>query len=97
MKTTDTIAGLRFQEYLESKEVHVHDDARNLKFVAATKSFKEDLSSALTDLKAGPGATVIWGTSTERLCLVNDGTKIHAFVMEDKNMAKDLESFLKKL
>jgi len=96
-KTTETIAGLRFQEYPETKEVHVHDDARSLKFVAPTKVFKQDLSDALTDLKAGPGATVIGGTSVERLCLVSDGTKINAFVMVDKDMTKELDSFLKKL
>ena len=96
-KTTDTIAGLRFQEYPESNEVHVHDDGKSLRFIAKTKVFKEDVTSALLDLKAGPGATIIEGTSREKLCLVSDGKKIKAFVMDEADMTKEIESFVKKL
>jgi hypothetical protein len=97
-KTTDTIAGLRFQQYPESNEVHVHDDARSLRFVADAKVFKEDVASAFIDLKAGAGATVVGGTSKEKLCLISDGKKIKAFVMDDKeDLTKEIESFIKKL
>jgi hypothetical protein len=97
MKTSDIIAGLRFQEYPESKEVHVHDDGKSLRFVAGTCNFKGDVASALIDLKAGPGATIIDGTSKEKLCLVSDGKKIKAFVIDDVDMTKEIESFVKKL
>jgi len=97
-KTTDTIAGLRFQEYPESNEIHVHDDGKSLRFIAGTKAFKEDVTSALIDLKAGPGATIIEGTSKEKLCLISDGKKIRAIVLDDKvDMTKEIESFVKKL
>jgi hypothetical protein len=97
-KTTDTIAGLRFQEYPEDKVVHVHDDGKSLRFIAKTSVFKSDVESALVDLKAGPGAVIIEGTSKEKLCLFSDGKRIKAFVMGDKDdMTKEIESFIKKL
>lgn len=96
-KTTDTIAGLRFQEYPETREIHVHDDAKSLRFIAKTTPFKSDMESALVDLKAGPGATLIEGTSKEKLFLVSDGKKIKAFVVDDTDMTKEIESFVKKL
>jgi hypothetical protein len=96
-KTTDTIAGLRFQQYPESKEIHVHDDARGLKFIASLPEFKKDLSEALTELKSTAGSTLIGGTSAEQLYQVSDGLKIKACVLNNQNMTKDLESFLKKL
>jgi len=97
-KTTDTIAGLRFQEYPEEKMVHVHDDAKGLRFIAGTRDFKAEVKSALDDLKAGPGAAIIEGTSKEVLCLFSDGKRIKAFVMDDKeDMTKEIESFVKKL
>ena len=97
-KTTDTIAGLRFQEYPESNEVHVHDDGKSLRFVAKKAAFKSDVGSALVDLKAGPGATIIEGTSKEKLFLISDGKKIKALVLDDKDdMTKEIESFIKKL
>ena len=96
-KTTETIAGLRFQEYPESNEVHVHDDGKSLRFVAKTAAFKSDVKSALEDLKAGPGVTIIEGTSMERLYLISDGQKIKALVLDDNDMTKGIESFVKKL
>jgi hypothetical protein len=96
-KTSDTIAGLRFQEYPESKEVHVHDDKNSLRFVAKTKTFKDDMASSIVDLKAGPGATIIEGTSKEKLCFISDGKKIQAFVMDTVDMTKEIETFIKKL
>jgi hypothetical protein len=97
-KTTDTIAGLRFQHYPESKEVHVHDDARGLKFVASLKEFKQDLSEAIKELKSTTGSTLISGTSTEQLYMISDGSKIKACVLDGKlDLTKELESFLKKL
>jgi hypothetical protein len=56
------------------------------------------MGSALVDLKAGPGATIIEGTSKEKLCLFSDGKQIKVFVMGDKeDMTKEIESFVKKL
>ena len=96
-KTQTVITGLRFQEYPESKEVHVHDDGKSLRFVAKTCGFKNDVESALIDLKAGPGAIIIEGTSRENLCLVSDGKKIKAFVLDSADMTKEIESFINKL
>lgn len=96
-KTQSVISGLRFQEYPESKEVHVHDDGKSLRFVAGTCDFKGDVASALIDLKAGPGATIIGGNSKEKLCLISDGQKIKAFIMDEVDMTKEIETFVKKL
>jgi hypothetical protein len=97
-KTTDTIAGLRFQVYPESDEVHVHDDAKGIKVIASSKDFKEDVASAIKNLKSNDGATIIEGTSKEKLCLISCDGKIKAYVIDNKeDFSKEIESFLKTI
>ena len=96
-KTTDTIQGLRFQVYPETREVHIHDDQKNLKFIDTIKSFKKDLASALKDFDKGPGSTIIEGTSKDRLYLVHDGKMLHVSILGDQDYTKEVEGFLKKL
>lgn len=97
-KTTDTIAGLRFQVYPESDEVHVHDDAKGIKVIASSKDFKEDVASAIKDLKSNDGVAIIEGTSKEKLCLIGYNKKIKAYVLDNKDdSSKEIESFLKTI
>ena len=96
-KTTDTISGLRFQNYPESNEVHVHDDEHGLKFKASASSFKSEVENALSYFKDSDGATLISGSSKEQLCLVGEGKKVKAFVVAEGDQRRDIESFIKKL
>lgn len=91
MKDTNTIAGLRFQKY-DSNQIHVHDDVRNLKFVATKAVFKKDLSEFLKQRDGG--ASIIEGSSKEKLLLVKDGKNISATILSDQDITKELKDFL---
>jgi hypothetical protein len=95
MKNTNTINGLRFQKY-DSKEVHVHDDSRSVKFVSSTTEFKKDVKNALSQLK-GDGAIIVGGTSKEKLLLIKDGKVLSAVILSDQDITKELNSFLSSL
>jgi len=96
-KTTDTIAGLRFQVYPESNEVHVHDDQKSIKFIGNAKDFKKEVNEAMKSFAGSAGAVLIKGTSKEQLCLVDDGKRVYASVVNDTDVTSDLIDFLKKL
>ena len=94
MKNTVAIAGLRFQKY-DSNEIHVHDDARKLKFTAESKTFKQDLKDALDQKMSG--VALIEGTSDEKLCVIKDGFAIKAVIIGKDDMKSDIKSFLVSL
>jgi hypothetical protein len=95
MKDTQFIAGLRFQKY-DTGVVHVHDDARNLKFMAKTKNFKKEIEEFIK--QKGDGAVVIDGTSKERLLLIKEGKKVIAIVLSDEHdVGPDLKGFWNSL
>jgi hypothetical protein len=96
-KTTDTIQGLRFQVYPETKEVHVHDDQKNLKYIDTAKSFKRDVAGALKDFEKAPGSAIIEGTSKDRLCLMHDGKTLHVSIIGGQDYTKEVKDFLNKL
>ena len=94
MKNTTAIAGLRFQKY-DTNMVHVHDDVKNLKFVAKTKDFKKNIESFIK--QKGDGATLVDGISKERLLLVKEDKKLFAEVLSEQDIVKDLISFIDSL
>ncbi len=94
MKDTQNIAGLRFQTY-DTGVVHIHDDARNLKFTAKTKGFKKAVKDFIK--RKGDEGALLQGTSTERLFLAKEGKKIFAIVLHEQDIAKDLNSFVDSL
>ncbi len=96
-KISDTINGLRFQIYDTTGEIHIHDDAKGLKFIGDRKEFKEDFSSALKDLSKKPSTILIQGKSDEQLCLINDGSKYSVSVIKLTNLIGDLRTFSNKL
>jgi len=94
--TNKTISNLRYQTYTGGK-LHIHDDAKRLKFVADAKTFKKDVEEALKDLKAAKGgAAQILGTSVEVVYLIQDGGKTFVVVAKDSD-EKELVNFVKGL
>lgn len=91
-----TSHGLRYQTY-SGGQLHIHDDAKSLKFVANTKAFKKDVEEALKDLKAAHGGAIqIVGTSIEVLYLIQDSGK--TFILVAKNSdEKELKDFVRSL
>lgn len=91
-----TIAKNRFQKY-SNGEVHIHDDANNLKFVHKdAKVFKAEAEEILTEMqKLSEGAAVIEGT-TGSLVLAKHAGTIQAFVGK-ADEEKEIRKFLKTL
>lgn len=94
-KTSNNIAGLRFQKY-DSGEVHVHDDSKGIKFVSSTAGFKKDIKQAIKDLLQD-GAVVIEGTTKERLVLIRNNKNFSASVINNQNIISELHSFCNTL
>jgi hypothetical protein len=94
-KETKNIAGMRFQKY-DTGVVHVHDDARCLTFQAKTKDFKKEVEEFLK--QKGDGATVIEGTSKEKLLLIKEGKEVtRAIVLPEPKSMKDFNTFIDSL
>lgn len=93
-KDTQNIAGLRFQKY-DTGVVHVHDDARNLKFMAKTKEFKKEVEGFIK--QKSDGATIIDGTSKERLLLIKEGKNVLTVVLSEPKSTKEFNTFVDSL
>jgi hypothetical protein len=91
---SETINGLRF--HINNDEVHIHDDAKSLKFIAKKSVFSSDIDDAINQLdNLKCGVAKIDGTSKEKLCLVKDEKNFFMFIMDNSNSKSKLESFLK--
>ena len=86
------ISGLRM--HVSGNSVHVHDDARKLKFETSCKNFKEDMSSTFKDLEKKDGVVAISGKGND-LYFLKDGKNYSLFLSDKKSIKKDLELFLK--
>jgi cell division protein FtsB len=78
-KNTQDIAGLRFQKY-DTGEVHIHDDVKNLKFIAKIDDFKKEVEDFIK--QDSDGATIIEGVSKERLLLIKEGKNVITVVLD---------------
>jgi len=87
-----TIAGLRTHE--NSGEVHIHDDARSLKFKMASDTFKTEIEEALKDFEKNDGILEIPGDASASLCLVKKAKNFTMFLLSDGDVTKDLKSFI---
>lgn len=90
---SDSINNLRF--HVNNGEVHIHDDARSLKFVAKTKNFTSEVKEAINTLETTDGIIKIDGTSKEKLYLIKDNKNLLVFIANDVDQKDKLETFLK--
>ena len=93
-KNETRISGLRMHV---SELVHIHDDARSLKFEAATEDFKEDVDTALTELGEEDGVYIIEGVTRTKLFIIKDGRNLSMTLVEKGSIRKDLKAFIKKI
>ena len=98
IRETETIQGLRFQIYASNDVVHVHDDGAGLRFECSKNKFKEEVGSAMKDLKKADGIAKIKGRKSVSLYLCSDGGNFNAFVIrEGDSRKKEVEKFLRRL
>lgn len=90
---SETINNLRF--HINNCEVHIHDDARSLKFVVKKDKFVSEVQDALDTFKSSDGIIEIEGSSKEKLCLIKNGKNFTTFIMSDNNVQTNLEKFIK--
>jgi hypothetical protein len=89
------ISGLRMHI---SETVHIHDDARTLKFEAATQDFKEDIEEGLEELVDDDGVYTIQGfTPFPKLYLIKEGRNLSMVLGEKGSVRKELKRFTKKI
>ena len=88
-----TINGLRFHE--NAGEVHVHDDAKGLKFVTDKNTFRQDYEDMVKDMIEG----IAWieGKTKARLFIMKEGKNHLVFLAEGKNNKKALDNFVGNL
>jgi len=91
-KTTDLISGLRFQKN-DNGEVHIHDDARKLKFEMKDSDFKAKVEDALTQFKDNEGAIKIDGCGAD-LVLLKESGNINFMLINNTNNESVLTKFL---
>lgn len=96
MKDTIKICGLRFQKY-DNGTVHIHDYARNIKFIGESKAFKNDVQGAFEELLEEQGIIEIKGTSGVSLYIGKDGNSYFAFLKYIENTKTQIQDFLKML
>lgn len=80
--------------HLNNGEVHLHDDAKNLKFQMPQAEFKTAMQSALTELSGGDGVVAIPGSTPTILCVGRLEGKTFTFLRDDKDSLADLQSFI---
>ena len=90
-----TVDGLRM--HVSNGDVHVHDDARSIKFWTSKSDFKESMEKALQEIKESKndGIIRINGDSRNDLCLVKEGASTYMFLSETEDKTKEIETFLK--
>jgi len=88
------ISGLRLHV---NEMVHVHDDARSLKFEAALSDFKEQVEAGLEELSDDDGVYPIKGLGKNTLLLIKDGKDLSMVLSEQGSVRKELNAFLKKI
>lgn len=87
-------SGIRM--HIKNGDVHVHDDAKGLKFETSASDFKEEVGDALKQFKKKDGIIKITGNRCDDLYLLKEENKTKIFLLERKgSMKKELESFLK--
>jgi len=93
-KNETVICGLRFHE--NNGNVHIHDDAKKLKFEAPADEWKEDIKSAFVSLKDKEGVVKIMGTRND-LYVMKQGKSITVFLMDNSSIEKKLQEFIRDI
>lgn len=88
------ISGLRLHV---NEMVHIHDDARTLKFEASTQDFKRDIDAALEEMVDEDGVSVIEGITKTKLFLIKEGKNLSMVLGESGSIRKELLSFIKNI
>jgi len=91
----EKIDGLRF--HLNNGSVHVHDDAKRIKFTANPNDFKEQVQEAFKLLKNEDGLVKIDGTSKEKLCIIRENGTFTAIILEAIGIKQKLKNFINKI
>lgn len=86
------INGLRL--HIKDREVHVHDDKKQLKFSTSLDDFKNDVEGALEEVE---GLIRIIGNTPTDLCMVKEKGKLNIFLTDKNNVTSELQSFLNKI
>ena len=82
------ICGLRVHK--NNGEIHLHDDAKKLKFYNDQASFKTQMTEALTLLKKEDGLIKIKGKSKEDLFVIKDGNFFFLVIRGNGAVSKEL-------
>jgi hypothetical protein len=90
-----TISGLRFHVNDGEQKVHIHDDSGQTKFTLDRKSFREQMKSALEDIRGTNGIMSIEGDNRIKLYVMNDSGNYRAFLSDGSSVKNKIEDFLK--
>jgi len=88
-----TFAGLRAHK--KHSIVHLHDDARSLKFEMESSKFRSEVEDTLKTLEKSEGIVEIPGDGKNSLCIMRNGRTITAFLKDNVSIKQKLQSFLK--
>jgi len=88
----EKINGLRL--HINSGLVHVHDDAKGLKFSCDQTTFKLEIESAMQTLKSSDGIVKITGTGAT-LCIMKDNKSYDMF-LAGASIKTKLNDFIRK-
>jgi len=91
-KNETKISGLRM--HVSNGDVHIHDDAKNLKFETPCRTFKTEVGEAFETLKSD-GIYEIAGKK-DSLCIMRSGRTISMFVKDGNGIKQKLQAFLRE-
>lgn len=88
----ETIAGLRI--HTKDGIIHLHDDAKHLKFYMGVEDFKKEIDASFEALKGKDGLCSIVG-DPNILCVLKRNKKFTMVIIDQESIKQKLLNYLK--
>lgn len=89
----ETILGMRL--HISGGDVHIHDDAKSMKFSMDQSKFKKELEDSIDELTSSDGIITIEGKTKDQLCVGKKDRKFFMFLMDGGCVKSKLLDFIK--